>query len=190
MVYMKKNIFYLFMSFLLICPYAFGDGLSSPLEPESMENTYYISSDQECIAFSQINLPLSETHYLSSEAETHIITLSYGEDTAYIISVMKNQEDSDCKSEQNAPDQLMIAGYRAEQKHTTLDGVALEEFLYGWTGKKFADRVKVNNDVLELFSYSLQSKEHEIVFITCGPIDTDLEAKALRYALSLKIESY
>ncbi|MCH9627134.1 MAG: hypothetical protein S4CHLAM2_07690 [Chlamydiales bacterium] len=68
--------------------------------------------------------------------------------------------------------------------------VALEEFLYGWAGKKFADQVTVKNDALMLFTLSLQSIEQEIVLIACGPMDSDLEAKALEYAFSLKIESY
>lgn len=167
-----------------------GDGT---IKSENLVNSFNMFSGNEDIRMLLPNHPLNETHYLSSDEETHVITLSYQDDTVYIMSIDKkfeDEDDCDFEDEDDIADNLIISGYQAKHTRTTLDGVAAEEFLYGWAGKTFADQLINKGTTLELHVFGLESTDHIILLVVCGPNDQTLESKALKYAKSLEIKSY
>lgn len=158
-------------------------------------NSLNIFSENENIRMQLPNDSSTETHYLSSEKETHVITLSYQDDIVYILSVEKtdkdeDEDDCDLDDEDIITSDLVISGHQAKHTTTTLDGVAAKELLYGWAGKTFADQLINKGTSLELHMIGLDSADHSILLIVWGPNDQSLEAKALRYANSLEIDSY
>ncbi len=185
-------------SFIFFSSYALGLSIAPPetasqIESEKLVNSFYIYSENEVISMLLPHHPLNETHYLSSDEETIVITLSYQDDTVYIASMDKNFEnagDCDCGDEDDSADDLIISGYQAKYTRATLDGCSAEEFLYGWAGKVFADQLINKGTTLESHMFTIQSIDHVIHLVACGPNDQSLEAKALKYAQSLEIYSY
>lgn len=207
-----KILFLAVCSLVFLNSYVFGLSISPPkaasqsllqedstIESENLVNSFNMFSGNEDIRMLFPNHPLNETHYFSSGEETHVLTLSYLDDTVYILSIDKKNEDDcdfddeddcDLEDEDDVADDLIISGYQAKHMRTTLDGVASEEFLYGWAGKAFADQLINKGTTLELHVFGLESTDHIILLVVCGPDDQTLEAKALKYAKSLEIESY
>lgn len=173
---------------------------------QSSFNTFEKLSESEIITMRLPNNPWNETHFGSSDEETHVITLSYIDDTVYLMSVYNmpnpsDYEDKDSEDEadpdyeqsetdHSTGDDMIIAGYHAESNLIVLDGQAAQEFLYGWAGQTFADTVLAKQVALELHSYAIQSTDHVIVLIVCGPSDQALETKVLEYTESLEIRQW
>lgn len=176
------------------------------LRDEFSANMFQKLSENEIITMLLPSNPWDQTYFLTDNEETHVITLSHQDDTVYIMSVYEmgksgdyedeeseDETDLDCRQNETdcvTGDDVVISGHHAEYSHSILDGSAAEEFLYGWAGQAFAYRVLSKETVLELHRYCIQSVDHVIVLVVCGPSDQALAARVLEYVDSLKIESW
>ena len=175
------------------------DQEDTDLRYQSLVDTYEKLSDNEFIRMQLPGNPWNETHFITGDDETYVITLSHLDDIVYIMSVLSEDEDSedetdcDCRQDEMdrvAGDDILISGHNAEYSLTMLDGSSAQEFLSGWAGQPFADRVLAKGTVLELHRYCIQSVDHTILLVVCGPTDQALEAKVHEYIDSLEIRSW
>lgn len=177
-------------------------------EEQKVESTntpykFSFSSENESISIEFPYGPQTETYkYFFDEDEFNFVTSSYREETVYILSIEKKSEDWDEAVEYDWDDEeedeealeeisaqsIVLSGFPAEHIKAKMSGNDRREFLSCYVDEKFADHMIQKYSSLQLHGFLLDTLDHEVQMIVCGPPDQQsLEEAALKYAHSLQV---